>query len=259
MQRKNIDATKEVLTKAIDEKLYIINNFSSNTFRIADIGCATGPNTFFAVQNIIDAVERKFIDQSEQGGESAENFALPEFQVFFNDQASNDFNKLFTSLPIERRYFASGVPGSFHRRLFPSLSLHFIHSSYALHILSRVPKEVMDKSSPAWNRGRTHYSNSPVEVIKAYKAQYENDMDRFLKARAEEIVHDGLMAFVVPCPPNETPHTETFCNKAFELIGYCLMDMANKVLNVTYTLCKVNFYFIVINLGNGFFFSKVLL
>ncbi|KAF8398921.1 hypothetical protein HHK36_014786 [Tetracentron sinense] len=30
---------------------------------------------------------------------------IPEFQVFFRDQTSNDFNTLFTTLPLDRRYF----------------------------------------------------------------------------------------------------------------------------------------------------------
>ena len=89
---------------------------------------------------------------------------MPEFQVFFNDHTSNDFNTLFTSLPPERPYFATGVPGSFHGRLFPNSSLDFVHSSYALQILSKVPKELLNKNSAAWNKGRVHYASAPDEV-----------------------------------------------------------------------------------------------
>lgn len=220
---KSIDATKELINKSIAEKLDV-NIFSSyNTLRLADLGCAAGPNTFAAVQNIIDALEIKCRSEGKIS-------RLPEFQVFFNDQASNDFNQLFTTLPPERRYFASGVPGSFYGRLFPSSSLHFVHTSHSLQILSTVPKEVTDRTSPAWNKGRIHYSNSTSEVVKAYEAQYANDMENFLKARAEEIVQGGLLAFIVPGRPNGAPHSEAFVNRTLELLGSCLIDMVNKVI-----------------------------
>lgn len=220
-QRKAIEAAKELINKAIAEELDIKTLSSSNTFKIADLGCSVGTNTLLAMQNIINAVEHKFHSQGKRT-------KLPEFQVFFNDQASNDFNELFTSLPSEMQYFAAGVPGSFHRRLFPNNSLHFVHSSCAAQWLSRVPEAVQDKSSPAWNKGRVHYSNSTAEVIKAFETQYAKDMDNFLKIRAQEIVHGGLMALVLPGRLNGTPHTDAYINKAFELVESSLIDLAKK-------------------------------
>lgn len=83
------------------------------------------------MQNIIDSVELKFQHECP---------AAIEFQVFFNDHSDNDFNTLFKSLPQSRSYYAAGVPGSFYSSLFPKSSLHFVHSSYTLHWLSKVPK-----------------------------------------------------------------------------------------------------------------------
>lgn len=220
---KSIDATKELIKKSIAEKLDVNICTSSNTLRLADLGCAAGPNTFAAVQNIIDALEIKCRSEGKLSQQ-------PEFQVFFNDQDSNDFNQLFTTLPPGRRYFASGVPGSFYGRLFPSASLHFVHASHSLQMLSTVPKEVTDRTSPAWNKVRIHYSNSNNEVVKAYEAQYAKDMENFLKARAEEIVQGGLLAFVVPGRPNGASHSEVSGNKTMELLGSCLIDMVNKVI-----------------------------
>ena len=177
------------------------------------------------MQNIVDAVELKFKHHRLLGPQ------FPDFQVFFSDLTSNDFNKLFTSLPPERKYYATGVPGSFHGRLFPGASLHFVHSSYSAQILSRVPKEVEDKNSLAWNKGRIHYANASNETFKAYEAQYLKDMESFLNARAHEVVHGGLVALILPGCPNETLHSEIFANKAFELLGSCLMDLAKKVIN----------------------------
>lgn len=211
------------MNKEIEEKLDVGSIISSSTpsnFCIADLGCSVGPNTFSAVKNIIEAVELKCQITSSK---------IPEFQVFFNDHTSNDFNMLFKSLPPDRQYYAAGVPGSFYGRIFPEDSLQFVHSSFAIHWLSQVPKEVRGKSSPAWNKGRVHYSNSGDEVVKAYKAQYEKDMEQFLQARAQEIVSGGLMVLIILGITDGIHHSEAGGNKGFDLIGSCLMDMVKKV------------------------------
>ncbi|KAB1218879.1 putative S-adenosylmethionine-dependent methyltransferase At5g37990 [Morella rubra] len=71
--------------------------------------------------------------------------------MFFNDQASNNFNTLFNVLP-EGQYFAVGVPGSFHS------------SSYALYWLSTLLEELYDKNPPACNKGRVHSTSAPNEI-----------------------------------------------------------------------------------------------
>ena len=110
-----MDAAKQLVIEAILENLDIPKCSPSNAIRVADLGCAVGPNTF-QVQNIPDAVELKYQNQGL-------NSQIPDFQVFFNDQTSNDFNTLFAALPPNRRYLAAGVPGSFYCRLFPNASL----------------------------------------------------------------------------------------------------------------------------------------
>ena len=92
----------EIISKGIAEKLELSNFPGSKVFRVADLGCSVGPNTFLAVQNIVDSVEHKYKRQGL-------GHLLPEFQVFFNDHVSNDFNQLFTSLPPKRRYYSTGV------------------------------------------------------------------------------------------------------------------------------------------------------
>ncbi|PON71876.1 SAM dependent carboxyl methyltransferase [Parasponia andersonii] len=226
-QRVVIDFIKELMNKEIEGKLDmgIISTSPSKPFCIADLGCSVGPNTFSAVKNIIEAVELKC--QNSQGI-TASSKSLPEFQVFFNDHTSNDFNMLFKSLPVNRRYYALGVPGSFYGRIFPEASLHFVHSSFALHWLSQVPKEVRDKSSPAWNKGRVHYANSGDEVVRAYKAQYEKDMEQFLQARAQELVCGGLIVLIILGIANGIHHSEAGGNRGFDLVGSCLMDLVKK-------------------------------
>ena len=200
---------------------------STTIIRVVDLGCSVGPNTFLAVQNILEAIQLNYCQN-----QAVLKSQIPEFQVFFNDHVSNDFNTLFLSLPpADRQYHAAGVPGSFYSRLFPSHSLHVAHISYAIHWLSRVPKEVIDRTSPAWNKGRITYSSASDEVIEAFSAQCANDMARFLQARAEEIAEGGLMILIFPVRPNGTPHSQVTLNIVHDLLGSCLVDMAKKVMN----------------------------
>lgn len=53
----------------------------SNTLVLADMGCATGPNTFGTMQHIVKSMKRTFQSVCPTS-------PLPEFQVFFNDQVT---------------------------------------------------------------------------------------------------------------------------------------------------------------------------
>ncbi|CAK7344187.1 unnamed protein product [Dovyalis caffra] len=220
-QREMADAAKGMIHGEIIEKLDFNNPHfnSSNTFRIADFGCSAGPNTFFSVENIIEAVEHKYDTQLH-------NPPPLEFQVFFNDVIANDFNTLFNTLPSFQKYFAAGVPGSFYCRLFPKSTLHLAYSSYALHWLSKVPKEVVDSKSPAWNKGSILCSGTSKEVAKAYSAQFKNDTDTFLNARAREIAGGGLMVIIIAGLPDGILMSETGTGISYDFLGSCLADMA---------------------------------
>ncbi|KAH0976001.1 hypothetical protein GBA52_017900 [Prunus armeniaca] len=56
-QREAVDVAKQLIVKEIAEKLDIdiLLSSKSNTFHIADLGCSTGPNTFSAVEGILEA------------------------------------------------------------------------------------------------------------------------------------------------------------------------------------------------------------
>ncbi|KAF8021160.1 hypothetical protein BT93_G1556 [Corymbia citriodora subsp. variegata] len=221
-QRAVTNVARATIDEVIAEKLDV-KRFSSalTTFRIADLGCSVGPNTFLAVQSIIEGVRHKYKLQ----GLSAQ---LPDFEVLFNDHASNDFNTLFASLPSDRPYYAAGVPGSFHGRLFPKASLHFAHSSCALNWLSKVPKELVDPNSPAFNKGRIHYKSAQREVSDAYTYQFAKDMATFLKARGEEIVSGGIMVLVMPGIASGIPYSRAPSGVMVDLLGFSLMDMAKE-------------------------------
>lgn len=220
-------AAEELVTEAIVQNFDIVKISPSTTIRVADLGCSVGPNAFFAVQNILEAIHQ--LMKSE----------ILEFQVLFNDHSSNDFNTLFSSLPPNRRYHAAGVPGSFYSRLFPTHSLHIVHSSFSVHWLSRVPKKVVDRSSPAWNRGRISYLNTTDEVVEAYSDQSAEDMARFLQARAEEIADGGLIILIFSARPDQTPHSQLTANIINDMLGSCFIHLAKKASNdihLEYTL-----------------------
>jgi hypothetical protein len=229
LQRVGIEAAKSLIQNAIATKFDTNTNspYSRKQICIADLGCSTGPNTFIAIQCIIEAIEHQY---------NSKGLTIPDFQVFFNDHISNDFNTLFKNLPSNRNYFASGVPGSFYGRLFPKESINVFHSSASLNWISKVPKEITDRSSAAWNKGRIHYTNAPKEVVDAYANQYQKDMEIFLHARAEELVGNGLMALQIPAANDVTSHSDFYCGKNFELLGTCLVDMAKEVRNSSFFL-----------------------
>ncbi|KAB1212151.1 putative S-adenosylmethionine-dependent methyltransferase At5g37990 [Morella rubra] len=137
--------------------------------------------------------------------------------MFFNDQASNNFNTLFNVLP-EGQYFAVGVPGSFHSRLFLESSLHNVHSSYALYWLSTLLEELYDKNPPACNKGRVHSTSAPNEVAK--------DVDTFLNARAKELMSGGLMVMILTSISEGTPYSQIPTGIAYDMIASILLDMA---------------------------------
>ncbi|KAF4385071.1 hypothetical protein G4B88_029113, partial [Cannabis sativa] len=224
-----------MIYNAITDKLDISKLFtnlvgsSSNIFRIADFGCSVGPNTFTAVENIQEAIQQKYLLQSHELHNSSSSLVMPEFQVFFNDHVTNDFNTLFSSLAVGKRcYFTAGVPGSFHGRLFPNSSLHFVHSSLALHWLSTMPKELVDENCIAWNQSRVHYTNARIEVYKAYEAQFCRDMTQFLEARAIELVVDGLMVLIMPAVPDNVPLSQMHLGVIYDILGCVLVDLSKE-------------------------------
>lgn len=109
---------------------------------IADLGCSSGPNVLSVISNITNIIYAKCCQSGLP--------KPPELRIFLNDLYNNDFNDIFASLPDFYNQmkevngnsfgpcFIFGVPGSFYGRLFPSNSLHFVHSSSSLHWLSQV-------------------------------------------------------------------------------------------------------------------------
>ncbi|KAF3678788.1 putative zinc finger protein 3-like [Capsicum annuum] len=211
LEKRNVaDNAKLMVREAIIENLDI----QTKTFVIVDMGCSVGPNTFFAMQNVVQAIKHKYHSTCSQ----------IEFHVFFNDHVTNDFNVLFESLfsDHQKTYFAAAIPGSFYGRLFPSRSIHVAYSCYALQWLSRVPKGLIDKK----NKGRIHYDGASIDVWNAYVDQFEKDMEVFLSARANEMVHGGLIVLVLPSIPSEQHSKIGY--RIFTFVESSLIDMVNE-------------------------------
>ena len=75
-----------------------------------------------------------------------------------------------------------------------SLKLAFIWLILLMHAIGfKVPEEVGDHNSLAWNKSKAYCSGTNKEVTEAYFAQFRKDLNRFLNARAEELVIGGLL------------------------------------------------------------------
>nr|AMB61020.1 loganic acid O-methyltransferase-like protein [Lonicera japonica] len=207
-----INAAKAMIVEAITQNLQIPSN---PIFRIADLGCSIGPNTLTARQNIIESVELKTPIQ------------FPRIPCLLQRPHQQRFNTLFRTLPPSRRYFAAGVLGSFYNRLFPAATLNFVLSSYAVQWMSKVPNGLRDANSAAFNKGKTYCSRTRKGLAEAYFDQFKRDMSDFLNARAEEVVEGGLMVITVPCVPDDALPSHTGAAMLQEVLGSCLVDMAN--------------------------------
>ncbi|KAG8363518.1 hypothetical protein BUALT_Bualt19G0030800 [Buddleja alternifolia] len=152
----------------------IIGNVPTKCFRIADLGCSSGPNTLFLVSHIIEKIEELCMDNNLSRS--------VEFEVLLNDLPENDFNNVFKMLPSfhheklnndeekDIKCFISGLPGSFYGRLLPSKSLNFVYSSYSLHWLSQANDPVLKKVE-IYEHGRKLDPNweEPYKVMEILK------------------------------------------------------------------------------------------
>ncbi|CAN1236751.1 Salicylate carboxymethyltransferase [Linum grandiflorum] len=232
LQQKAITMTSQITEQAITR---LMSSTNPNRLAIADLGCSSGPNTFFAMSKISEFVKSVVRISRNLGRELPE-----EFQVFLNDLPGNDFNSIFTSLPKfkkelmevkkelmvadhESSMFINGVPGSFYGRLFRAKSLHFVHSSYGLHWLSQVPDGLVEL-----NKGNVSYgSNSPRGVFDLYLGQFRKDFAEFLRCRALELVSGGKMVLTFLGRKNDDTSR---CCYSLDLISITLNQMASEGL-----------------------------
>lgn len=228
LQRKAFDMVKHITIETILD-LYITT--TPQSLAIADLGCSSGPNTLTVIKEIINAV--KVTGRKNQ-------ISAPEFRVWLNDLPSNDFNSIFKALPDlyeelkngtegkNLHVFISAVPGSFYGRLFPSNSMHFIHSSYSLHWLSKVPPLLYDETGKSRNKGKVYISevSSPL-VSEAYFTQFQDDSALFLRSRSVEMISGGRMVLIF-LGRREQDHNDRGNSFLWELLSRSLQIMVSQ-------------------------------
>ncbi|XP_065856970.1 probable methyltransferase TCM_000168 [Euphorbia lathyris] len=212
---------------------------------IAELGCSSGPTALSPITEIINNIYKTC---------SKKSHPPPEISVFLNDLPGNDFNTLFKYLPAFHDKIriangpdlppclVSGVPGSFHGRLFPSNSIHFVHSSFSLHWLSQVPPELRSKGNDGGvvNRGRIYVSKmSPGGVVEAYRDQFRRDFSGFLKARSEEVVVGGRMVVLFAGRMVADPAPDETC-LLWDYLGQAFQELVNEGLIEEETLDTYN-------------------
>ncbi|KAI9124975.1 hypothetical protein K1719_003591 [Acacia pycnantha] len=220
-QKKVISSTKPIREEAI--ACFCREKIIPKTLAVADLGCSSGPNTLFVIHELIETVEKICRDLHHES---------PEYIIFLNDLPINDFNTIFKSLESFQQKlsnnkgkkngpcYITGVPGSFYGRIFPSKSLHFVHSSNSLHWMSQVPEGVEN------NKGNVCLtSTSPSNVCDAYYHQFQRDFSLFLKCRAQELVEGGHMVLtLLGRRSNNDPSLNKSCH-IWDIVAEALNDM----------------------------------
>ncbi|XP_018490583.1 salicylate/benzoate carboxyl methyltransferase [Raphanus sativus] len=217
VQRRGILMAKPVLVKNTEEMMMFLN--FPNYIKVAELGCSSGQNAFLAIFEIINTIN-VLCQQSNQNP--------PEIDCCLNDLPENDFNTTFKFVPSfnkelmitnQASCFVYGVPGSFYSRLFSRNSLHLIHSSYALHWLSKVPEKLENDNVFITN-------TSSQSAYKAYLNQFQRDFTMCLRLRSEEIVSNGRMVltFLGRNTLNNDPLYRDCCH-VYSLLSESLHDL----------------------------------
>ncbi|VVB05293.1 unnamed protein product [Arabis nemorensis] len=223
----NSEAQKSINS---DAKLAVVENVKEmivkmdfpGGIKVADLGCSSGENTFLAMSEIVNTI----ITSYQQKGQIP-----PEIDCCLNDLPGNDFNTTFKLIPsfykklkmdVKETCLVSGVPGSFYSKLFPSKSLHFVHSSFSLHWLSKVPDGIQENKTNVYLR-----SPCPPNVYKSYLTQFKNDFSLFLRKRAEETVPNGRMALTLVGRKALDPLSKD-CFQNWSLISTSLLDLVSE-------------------------------
>ncbi|WCJ40479.1 S-adenosyl-L-methionine-dependent methyltransferases superfamily protein [Euphorbia peplus] len=210
-QKKMILTAKPILEKSIEELVSEKSLSETECLTMADFGCSSGPNTLLPLLEIIETVDSSCTKLNRKP---------PSLQYFLNDLPGNDYNTIFRSLipkfnqKLEKEKCSKfencligAMPGSFYGRLFPSNSLHFVHSSASLHWLSQVPEGLVSEFGVRLNKGGIFCVNesSPVNIQKVYLDQFEKDFMEFLKSRSVEMVSHGRMVITFIANSSKNP------------------------------------------------------
>jgi hypothetical protein len=158
---------------------------------ILDLGSSEGRNAVQVMAAIVEKIRRR---------------TRQPVQTIYSDLASNNFNQLFANLEEARcmHRFAPGVypsaiGGSFYGPLLPPNTVHFATSFNAIHWLDRLPP-VAVPDFVAYRRPHSSWPGRAVsaEATAAFRRQAEQDLVRFLRCRARELVPGGKLLLATP-------------------------------------------------------------
>ncbi|CAN8314117.1 unnamed protein product [Cochlearia groenlandica] len=221
LQRRVLLKANPILIK--NTKGMMINLNFPKCIKVADLGCASGQNTFLTMSEIVNTIN-VLCQQWNQNP--------PEIDCCLNDLPENDFNTTFKLIPLfhkmvksEGLCFVHGVPGSFYSRLFPRNSLHFVHSSYSLHWLSKVPGGLEENTSSVYIT-----TSSLPSAYKAYLNQFQRDFTIFLKTRSEEMVSNGRMVLTFVGRNTLVDPLYRDCRHVWTLLSKSLRDLVSEGL-----------------------------
>ncbi|KAK9129815.1 hypothetical protein Sjap_010302 [Stephania japonica] len=232
LQRAVLTKVKPILEETILDLVGDEAYSETEVLCIVDLGCSSSPNSLSVISHIVDTVTAACQRWHRQ---------LPEFQVVLNDLPGNDFNTIFKSLPsfydkLKRvninhgPCFVAGVPGSFHGRLFPRKSMHFIHSSYSLHYLSQIPKGLVSEEGTPLNKGNTYIaSRTPPAVSRAYYEQFKQDFYSFLSSCSAEVIARGRAVLTFMGRRTDDPSRDENC-VTWKIMSLALNDIAREGL-----------------------------
>jgi len=160
----------------------------THPLNIADLGCATGKNSIYLMQHILSVLSTK----------SASDRSL---MIFYEDLPENNWNEFFGNLREAEQNGLYNVPKldikdavigkSFYEPLFRRNSMHLILSYVTLHWMSSAPCRIPGNA--------IHYKDEGVldDVSRGWQKQSLDDLVKFLRLRANELVDNGEGLFLM--------------------------------------------------------------
>jgi hypothetical protein len=201
---------------------------------LIDYACSEGRNSIAMVEQIIPLLRQR---------------TTRPIQVFHSDLPTNNFNKLFVNLASGDRAFSSGdgvysaaVAGSMFDQLMPPQSVTIAMTFNAIGFLDHRPDvELPDYILPMGPRHPRPGVDVSPDARAAYKAQAADDLVRFYRARAAELVPGGKL-LVASFGVNERYRCS---DGIYDLLNDALLDVreAGRLSRVAYGRIVFPIYF----------------
>jgi hypothetical protein len=158
---------------------------------VLDLGSSEGGNATRVMAAIVRGLRRRT--------------AQP-LRTIYSDLASNNFNQLFANLEAAGRdglfqagVYPSAVGGSFYGPLLPRSTVHLATCFNAIQWLDKLPPVPLSQGI-VYRRSHPPRPGLSVsaKVTSAFRQQAEQDLVRFLKCRAHELVSGGKLLLASP-------------------------------------------------------------